>query len=1132
MRHTNLPAEESLPNHHEVRLQGVELSYLSETSLLHYVIPGLDIASFAYQYIQANSLVLGRGVFTYGQATDKSADITVEQTADGLLISSSDTCAPKGMLSEAEVLTLIALLKKATFRVFFDQPLRQALLKEKAFDYGLENESTLDDFFELVYRGEELHIIPKLPSLVPITTKSLEEWSGWMDSQYKKATESLKEIETHKQTIVVLKKHKYYHHLMVDLYRAAVSKTGRVKNPLVSINPLEQIWTMEGQQQVKFYAAIQKFQSNIADDDLIVDLEALRALIQNPQGYAFFYHDATIAEKVNASSITPVEVALLPKTVQLQVVKKPPFYEITGSVVLNGNTYSINGLALSFSYFLLAENTLYLVDNPKILGLFRLFKNRPGSMLIHERKYSEFRKHVLEVLETKVPLQYKYVHKATNEQLAQFGGAMEKLVYLSDFDNFIMITPMMRYGEAEIPIRTDRQIHATDDDGNVFAIERDKEAEDNFMALLVRQHPFFEEQLDNELDYLYLHRKRFLDAEWFLAAFETWFEEGITLYGFNELEGNNYNPHRAKITIRILSGIDWFNAKTDIRFGKARASLKQLQTTLRDKRKFVKLDDGTLGVLPQEWIAKFSRYFNIGEILADDTLGIAKTNFTLIQELFEREQLDDLVWQELKAIEQSLASFESITDLPAPKELNTTLRGYQQQGLAWLNFLDDFGFGGCLADDMGLGKTVQIIAFMLAQRHKKGMNTNLLILPTSLIFHWQQEVAKFAPSLQVLIHHAANRGRSPKDFARYDLVLTTYGTLVNDIGWLKDFSFNYVFLDESQNIKNPESQRYKAARLLKAYNRIAITGTPVENNVFDLYAQLSFACPGLLGSKKYFHDVYLRPIDQFHDRKRLKQLQQKVSPFILRRTKKQVAAELPEKTEMVIYSEMESAQRQIYNAYEKEIRDYISATSNEELKKESMHVLRGLTRLRQICDSPLLLGEGRLPGEQSVKLANLMERLEEQHNEHKILVFSQFVSMLELIKKGLNARGIAYTSLTGSTHNREKVVRCFQEDPTIRVFLISLKAGGVGLNLTEADYVYLVDPWWNPAVENQAIDRAHRIGQNKHVVAVRMVCKDTVEEKMMRVQAAKKELFQELIHHDNAFMQNLSKQDLLELLSP
>jgi len=1130
MRHTNLLAEESLPNRHEVLLKGVELGHLSEASLLHYAIPGLYIDPSAYQYIQASSLVLGKGIFGLRQTIDKSAEITIEQTDDGLLVSSSDTSAPQGMLSEEEVLVLTALLKKVTFRVFFDKPLRQKLLKEKAFDYGLENESTLDDFFALNYQQEELRIVPKLPALIPVTEKSLAEWSGWMSPQHRKAAESLKEIETAKQTIVVLKKHKYYHHLMVDLYHATVSKAGKVKNPLVPINPLEQIWTMEGQQQVKFYAAIQKFQSNIADDDLTVDLEALRALIQNPQEYAFYYHDVAVAEKVNASSIKPVKVALLPKTVRLQVAKKTPFYEIGGSIVLNGNTYSINGLALSFSYFLLAENTLYLVDNPKILCLFRLFKNRPGNMLIHERKYPEFRKQVLEVLETKVALQYKYVHKATSDQLAQFGATMEKLVYLSDFGNFVMITPMMRYGEAEIAIRTNRQIHATDDDGKVFAIERNKEAEDNFMALLVRQHPFFEEQLDNELDYLYLHRKWFLDAEWFLAVFETWFEEGVIVYGFNELEGNNYNPHRAKITIRILSGIDWFNAKTDIRFGKARASLKQLQITLKDKRKYVKLDDGTLGVLPQDWIAKFSRYFNIGEILGDDTLGIAKTNFTLIQELFDREQLDDVVWQELKVIEQRLASFESIEALSAPQELNTTLRAYQQQGLTWLNFLDEFGFGGCLADDMGLGKTVQIIAFMLTQRHKKGMNTNLLIVPTSLIFHWQQEVAKFAPSLQLLTHHSAARDRNHKDFAKYDLVLTTYGTLVNDIGWLKDFTFNYVFLDESQNIKNPESQRYKAARLLKAHNRIVITGTPVENNVFDLYAQLSFACPGLLGSKKYFHDVYLRPIDQFHDRKRLKQLQQKVSPFILRRTKKQVAQELPVKTEMVVYCEMEPAQRQIYNAYEKEVRDYISATSNEELKKESMHVLRGLTRLRQICDSPLLLGEGRLPGEQSAKLANLMARLEEQHGEHKILVFSQFVSMLDLIKKELNAKGIAYTSLTGSTRNREKVVQRFQDDPNIRVFLISLKAGGVGLNLTEADYVYLVDPWWNPAVENQAIDRVHRIGQDKHVVAIRLVCKDTVEEKMMRVQGAKRELFQELIHHDNAFMKNLSKENLLDLL--
>ncbi|WP_315816195.1 DEAD/DEAH box helicase [Paraflavitalea speifideaquila] len=397
----------------------------------------------------------------------------------------------------------------------------------------------------------------------------------------------------------------------------------------------------------------------------------------------------------------------------------------------------------------------------------------------------------------------------------------------------------------------------------------------------------------------------------------------------------------------------------------------------------------------------------------------------------------------------------------------------------WLNFLDDLNFGGCLADDMGLGKSIQIIAFILSQRNKVQRNTNLLVVPSTLIFNWQQEVARFAPSIKLLTVHGASRIRDAASFDQYELILTSYGTLLTDIQFMKDYVFNYVFLDESQNIKNPETQRYKSVRLLNSRNKIAVTGTPIENNTFDLFSQLSFACPGLLGSKQFFKDTYSIPIDTFKSSKRAIELHKKVKPFILRRTKQEVAPELPEKTEMVLYCEMEEEQRGIYEAYEKEFREYISATTADELKKSPMNVLKGLTRLRQICDAPALLGDDALTGTSSAKINTLIEQIETKSPHHKIIVFSQFVSMLQLIRTQLISRNIGFEMLTGSTRNRGAVVNAFQTNPNSRVFLISLKAGGTGLNLTEADYVYLVDPWWNPAVENQAIDRAHRIGQDK-----------------------------------------------------
>jgi SNF2 family DNA or RNA helicase len=379
-------------------------------------------------------------------------------------------------------------------------------------------------------------------------------------------------------------------------------------------------------------------------------------------------------------------------------------------------------------------------------------------------------------------------------------------------------------------------------------------------------------------------------------------------------------------------------------------------------------------------------------------------------------------------------------------------------------------------------------------------------------------------------HYGQTRLKTIRDFESHEVILTTYGTLLSDIYFLKTFRFNYVFLDESQAIKNPESQRYKAARLLQSRNKVVLTGTPIENNTFDIYGQLSFACPGLLGSRQFFKAIYSSPIDKFEDSKRTAQLQKKIQPFILRRTKKQVAKELPDKTEMVIYCEMGDEQRKIYDIYEKELRDFINGKSEDEIKRSGIHVLTGLTKLRQICNSPALLKEEAYQGDFSSKVEVLMEHIENKSAQHKILVFSQFVGMLDVIKKELETKNIAFEYLTGQTKNRASKVNEFQNNDSVRVFLISLKAGGIGLNLTEADYVYLVDPWWNPAVENQAIDRSHRIGQIKNVVAVRLICPNTIEEKVVKLQQSKTKLIGDLLKSDESILTSFSKDDLLGLL--
>jgi SNF2 family DNA or RNA helicase len=356
--------------------------------------------------------------------------------------------------------------------------------------------------------------------------------------------------------------------------------------------------------------------------------------------------------------------------------------------------------------------------------------------------------------------------------------------------------------------------------------------------------------------------------------------------------------------------------------------------------------------------------------------------------------------------------------------------------------------------------------------------------------------------------------------------------IINDIEHLNTIKFNYVVLDESQAIKNTDSLRYKAVMLLKAKNRLAMTGTPVENNTFDLYAQMNFTNPGLLGNVNHFKKNFSDLIDKKGDQEAATLLRKIVQPFLLRRTKDQVAKDLPNKTEDVIYCEMGSEQRKVYNAFRDNYRNLIGKKIDTEgLGKSSMIVLDALLKLRQICNSPALLNTKESYGNDSVKIEELVSHLTEKTGNHKVLVFSQFVEMLKLIEKELTKQNIPYEYLDGQTRKREEKVKRFQEEQSCRVFLISIKAGGVGLNLTQADYVYIVDPWWNPAVEAQAIDRTHRIGQTKKVFAYRMICKDTTEEKILQLQQKKKKVSEDVISADAAFYKQLEKEDILDLFS-
>ncbi|QCR22459.1 DEAD/DEAH box helicase [Pontibacter sp. SGAir0037] len=934
-----------------------------------------------------------------------------------------------------------------------------------------------------------------------------------------------------KQVIIVIGKHRYYNLFSAQLAEVQVSHAGELKNPITILNPIELAWQTQQPEELKFYTAIMKLQNFY--EKSATDFMALQSLVNNPFNYAFYLHDSSISEKITSRSIFPVQVSQPAIDFKIQVSLDEDFYTVKGAVKINGSFCPLSRIQLKFDYFLVLDNLWYFSEKQNLMDSIGYFRKQQHDIVLPPDEFLRFNVEVLSQMEDDVPIEHTYLRPASKSQLQQagFNEEPERLIYLSDMEDYVMLNPVLRYRDKEVSVLSTKPLFIQDHTGELLGVERNKEAEDALMTLFLVQHPDFMEQLESPLPYFYLHKNCFLDENWFLNAFDAWDRQGIKVLGFNELKGNKLNQHKARIHIQVASGLNWFNAEVAVRYGKKKASLTQLHRAVKDKSKYVELGDGSLGILPEEWLRKFESYFAAGTI-EEDTLKIPKTNYTVLAELYEQHMLDEQVRQEVAYYSRLLSDVKTIPAVPAPEELQTTLRPYQLQGLSWLHFLDNAGFGGCLADDMGLGKSVQVIAFMLLLKGRPEKGAHLLVVPTSLLYNWKAEIGRFAPGLKLYVLHGADRAKTADSFDSYDVVMTTYGTLVSDISFLRQYRFHYVFLDESQNIKNIASQRYKAARLLQSRNRIVLSGTPLENNTFDIYAQLSFACPGLLGSRNFFRNTYAIPIDKFKDRRSSAALQARISPFILRRTKQEVATELPEKTEVILYCEMGPEQRKIYDAYEKEFREFISASTEEELPKQSVHVLAGITRLRQICNSPLLLGEDGLYSESSAKIEMLLEQVRAVSKTHKILVFSQFVSMLDLIRKELVKEEIKHAYLTGSTRNRGEVVSRFQEDDATRVFLISLKAGGTGLNLTAADYVFIVDPWWNPAVENQAIDRSYRIGQQKNVIAARLVCPDTVEEKILIMQKNKAKLASNLVQSDDRVFRNFSKQDWLGLTKP
>lgn len=559
------------------------------------------------------------------------------------------------------------------------------------------------------------------------------------------------------------------------------------------------------------------------------------------------------------------------------------------------------------------------------------------------------------------------------------------------------------------------------------------------------------------------------------------------------------------------------------------ADLSKIMGAFNKRERFAEIAPGHVALLPNSWEkSNLDLLADEGEIVGD-SIRIKNNNLGALTSLFESSSSISLD-ATLTTLKEKISDFKGINQATPGSGFKGQLRPYQQEGVNWLAFLQSYGLHGLLADDMGLGKTVQVLAFLSRQPLQ---NPVIIVMPTSLIFNWKRELERFLPSYPVLVYHGSNRQQSMATLANSQIILTTYTTLRLDLPQLSQLTYDCLILDEAQAIKNAQTQTFSAVTKLNAKFRLSLTGTPIENNLMELWSHFHFLMPDLLGDEKAFATEIQAGGSDFRFIKRVKR---KIRPFLLRRTKEEVAKDLPEKIEQTVWIEMNEAQRSLYDAFLSKIRhNLISKVNSEGIGKHRMEVLEAIMRLRQCCCHPLLVSalqnEENTLAESSKLEALLQDLATAVAEKRKVLVYSQFTSMLALISQRIKSNGWSFCYLDGSTQNREKIVTQFQEDASIPIFLISLKAGGVGLNLTSADYVFLYDPWWNQAIEDQAINRAHRIGRKDTVIAKRYIMVESIEEKMMKLKSAKSSLANSLIEDEERGLAALSTDDLLFLLS-
>ncbi len=619
--------------------------------------------------------------------------------------------------------------------------------------------------------------------------------------------------------------------------------------------------------------------------------------------------------------------------------------------------------------------------------------------------------------------------------------------------------------------------------------------------------------------------------DFLLEAVPQLLAEGWEVFGEERLKGMRISRRSLAVKVSISSGIDWFEVRSEIDPGDSVIDEASLREALRGRSRYVRLGTGQFARLPGEWL---ERQRALSQSLTDPALATNPSG-QLVQRLpgYLALVADDLLeaadlretderWDRFRDL---LAGEREISEQPVPDGFVGELRAYQRKGLDFLWFLRDNGLHGILADDMGLGKTIQAIALLQAEKEAGSLEPSLLVVPTSVLYNWEKELQRFAPKLRTLVLHGPSRRYEMPRIAKHDVIITSYSLLRRDLAQLRAFNWHWLILDEAQNIKNPHSQSARAARTLEAHHRLCMTGTPLENHPLELWSLFHFLMPGLLGTERTFRSDFPSGAD-LSDPIKLERLRKRTIPFILRRIKQEVAPELPPRSEMVAYCELGPEQRRLYNQTLTMVRSGVyAAVEREGLGRSHLHILEALLRLRQICCAPEIVLPEAAPEIPSAKIDTFLELVGQVVAEgHRILVFSQFVKVLQILRRHLDHEGIRTEYLDGQTKDRlERADRFNQGD--VPVFLISLKAGGTGLNLTGADYVIHFDPWWNPAVEDQATDRAHRIGQTRHVFSYKLIARDTIEEKVLQLQDRKRKMVQGVLEGEE-LGRKLSREDL------